>query len=453
MHVTWKTMRGRAFRSWLPVVLGILLGTSQAVAAVGPAQPSDFSPKAVVLGFDELSNGQTLANQYRIKGVLLSGGDGKPLWVVDAVRLGGTPPSTPNMATAIGTNAVALRFPDGIQRLGLKLVATLTPNDIVYLRVYDAGGKELYTLTYQTDGNTQLPPGELPAHFLGVAADAPVIRYALLETPAGRTNVSLDDLQFEPQPDTGAADTLRNTLTSPGITPEAQIEAMGRALLQPSEALATVFRDAARDATLDPGVRQRAVLSLQQLQDPAAMDVVVEVAETAKDPYLRMAAYQAAWSLRKAYPLANPPQVDLAYPATGVSADKPFDLAVTVTSPVARDYVQVRIVPGKGLRLSGTAANPVAFKGPMAAGETVTLNALVEAVPLWMASPKDPAGVEEPRPQSRLDVLVRVNQGPVDISTYRFPLYVDFSTGTVSEMPPTTDEPQTHVIETAVNLK
>ena len=435
------------------VILAGLAGTP--AWSAGWAERSAFSEEAVVAGFDGLVPGQDVDVQYRLQGLVLATGNGTPLAVRDPAGMNLQAVSPPHVAVAEGAQTVVLRFEHGVQRVGLYVLGPLGPNDAVLLRTYDEAGREVYTAVYTPPaGDPYLPtfttgfqwsePAGAGAAFIGVQADKPVIRWAQLELPQGKTPV-IDDVMFEPGPDEGAVQDLSVALDPSQADPDAQVAAIEQALLQPSPAAAEALRRAAADPDLDPYVRERAALALIELADPEAIETLARVGQNTSDPYLRMAAHQAVWALRRAFPMPDPPEIQVVPPQEPVSADQPFEVIVKVTWPVARKSVQARLTGGKGLSLR-PAAGSAAFSGSVDADETVTLTGLYRATGVWAPSPEGDDKEIQPR-QASFDVVVRVNNGPVDIATYRVPVYVDLDQGTVSVSEPQVEEPADHVIQ------
>ncbi len=443
--------RWPGFIAILAAGLGVRAGSA---AAAGWAERPDFSEAAVVVDFDDLQPGQEVAAQYRLQGVTLSTGAGQPLTVQDAGQANLGAVSAPHVAVAEGGNTVVLRFEHGVERVGVYVLGSFGPNDAVLLRTYDEAGQDVYTAVYTPPGDpytptlssgfeVTAPPSSVTAAFIGVQADKPVIRRAVLELPQGLTP-AIDDVVFEPAPPDGAAADLAAALGSADADPGSRIEAIEAALVQPGPAAARALRDAVENPDLDPYVRERAALALIDLADPQAIPVLARVARETSDPYLRMAAHQAVWALRKAFPMPDPPVVEIVPPQGPVSPDQPFELTAKITWPVARKSVQARLVAGKGLSLRGGAGG-TAFSGPVEAGQTLVLAGSFQAESVWTAGPE--GGKEVRSEQAGIDVVVRVNDGPVDIATYRVPVYVDFAQGTVSTAEPQVQEPSDHLIE------
>ncbi len=461
-----RTLDG--FRGWAGFALalaawaGVRAGPA---AAAGWAERTEFSETAVVVGFDDLQPGQEVAGQYRLQGVTLSAGGGRPLTVQDAGQAGPGAVSEPHVAVAEAGNTVVLRFEHGVERVGVYVLGlgALGPNDAVLLRTYDEAGQGVYTAVYtpppgdpypptlSSGFEVTAPPGSVAAAFIGVQADKPVIRRAELEMQLAQpadaaprvVPLVIDDVVFEPGPPDDAAADLAAALGSANADPEQQIAAIEAALIRPGPAAAQALRDAVGNPDLDPYVRERAALALIDLADPRAIPVLARVGQGTSDPYLRMAAHQAVWALRKAFPMSDPPEIEVVPPQDPVSPDRPFDLAAKITWPVARKSVQARLVAGKGLSLR-SGSGQTAFSGSVDQGQTLVLTGSFRSQPVWAPGPD---GDREIRPeQAEIEVVVRVNNGPVDIATYRVPVYVDFGQGTVSAAEPQVQEPSDHVI-------
>ncbi len=422
--------------AWLPAVM----------AQPGWAYPGDFSSEAIHIDFDELNDGQAVMNQYRLQGVVVTT---PALQALDLQQhFAAAAPSEPNVLGSENEQRIGLRFQQPVQRLGMKVVGSFGPNDVLYLRTYDRHGNTVYDAVYippasdtVTLPSSALPyPNQAPAVFIGVQADKPVIWRAELEIPAGKPTL-MDDLVFEPGPDNNSATVLDNALDNTPDDAEALLAALDEVLEQPSPAAAESLRRLVGNETIDTYVRERAALALASLGDAQAIATLSKLALDSRDANLRMAAHQAVWSLRQIFPLAGPPQVEIVPPSAPITDTNPFDVTVKLTWPLARKQVKLWLTGGKGLALlqNADSSYPARYSGPVEAGETVVLQGRYQARKVWTASPD---GKEKflPQPRTRFQIIVRIDEGPVDTSTLRFPVYVDFEQGSVSDVPPNTGQ-------------
>jgi len=111
---------------------------------------------------------------------------------------------------------------------------------------------------------------------------------------------AVDDVIFEPGPDT-AGDALQ-ILDDTNASRDKRLRAMDAVLLSPSPAGLQALRRLAFDE-----VRERAVIALEQLRDREALPGLRELARHPQLRDLALAAYNAAWALREAFPPEHPP--------------------------------------------------------------------------------------------------------------------------------------------------
>ena len=415
----------------LPLLLALPPWPSQA----GPVEAKDFSPDATRISFDTLSHAQTLDDQYRGLGVRFSDSRGRPLRIVDGRRLN-PPRSTQSPenfvvpeSPPVGLEVIAPSLPDividfsrGQDRVGLYfggsngLAATLS--------AYDANGKLLdeVTLTAKDDSIT---------HFIGLEYKPGSIRRVVLSQ--SQTGPAMDELIFEPGPDTDS-DALQ-TLGDSGKSRESRLRAMDEVLLSPSPAGLQALRKLAFDEDEpDAYLRERAVIALEQLLDQDALPDLLKLARHERLRDLALAAYNAAWALREAFPPDHPPTLEVTLADSVIDYDA-RRVMVRVKGIVTAGDADMDIVArlrGKGgfrpdarkTKLQFLTDNTqYRYEGPLKTGETRTVQA-----EFWFPL-TDTRRIGEVSLSVTRYLSARSSKSAGDLFSYEKRLYIDLSKG------------------------
>jgi len=291
---------------WLTLLLALAPGAGMA----GPVGTAAFSPDAPRIDFEApLSHGQPLDDQYRSLGVRFADDRGRPLRIVDGSRLNPArstqspnrfvitepPPTGLEIIAPPNPPAIVIDFARGQDRVGLYfggssgLTATLA--------AYDGEGRLL-------DEVSETAKDASVTHFIGLEYKPGTIRRVVLRQ--AQVAPAVDDVIFEPGPDT-AGDALQ-ILDDTNASRDKRLRAMDAVLLSPSPAGLQALRRLAFDEDeTDTYLRERAVIALEQLRDREALPGLRELARHPQLRDLALAAYNAAWALREAFPPEHPP--------------------------------------------------------------------------------------------------------------------------------------------------
>ncbi len=416
-------------------LLSLLLALTPWSALADPVEAKDFSPDATRISFDTLSHAQVLDDQYRGLGVRFSDSRGRPLRIVDGRRLNPPRPtqSPENFVVPepppVGLEVIAPSLPDividfsrGQDRVGLYfggskgLAATLS--------AFDADGKLLdeVTLTAKDDSIT---------HFIGLEYKPGSIRRVVLSQ--SQTGPAMDDLIFEPGPDTDG-DALQ-TLGDSGKSRESRLRAMDEVLLSPSPAGLQALRKLAFDEDEpDAYLRERAVIALEQLLDQDALPDLLKLARHERLRDLALAAYNAAWALREAFPPDHPPTLEVTLADSVIDQDA-RRVMVRVKGIVTAGDADMDIVArlrGKGGFRPDTRKTKLQFltdntqyryEGPLKAGETRTVQA-----EFWFPL-TDTRRIGEVSLSVTRYLKTRSAKAAGDLLSYEKRLYIDLSKG------------------------
>ena len=417
---------------WLPLLLILAPWASQA----GPVDPGKFSPDATRISFDILSHAQTLDDQYRGLGVRFSDSRGQPLRIVDGSRL------DPVRTTQSPANFVVPEPPS----VGLKPIAPPPPADIVIdfahgqdrvglyfggssglaatLSAFDADGKLLdeVTVTAKDDSIT---------HFIGLEYKPGSIRRVVLSQ--SQTGPAMDELIFEPGPDTDS-DALQ-TLGGSGKSRESRLRAMDEVLLSPSPAGLQALRKLAFDEDEpDAYLRERAVIALEQLLDQDALPDLLKLARHERLRDLALAAYNAAWALREAFPPDHPPTLEVTLADSVIDYDARRVMVRVkgiVTAGDADMDIVARLRGKDGFRPDArktklqflTDNTQYRYEGPLKAGETRTVQA-----EFWFPL-TDTRRIGEVSLSVTRYLKTRSAKAAGDLFSYEKRLYIDLSKG------------------------
>ncbi len=417
-------------------LLPLLLALAPWPSLAGPVDAKDFSPDAARISFDTLSHAQTLDDQYRGLGVRFTDSRGQPLRIIDSRRL------NPSRTTQSADNFVVSEPPP----VGLEVIAPPSPPDIVIdfsqgqdrVGLYFGGssGTTATLIAYDADGGwldevTATAKDASITHFIGLEYKPGTIRRVVLRQ--SQSGPAMDELIFEPGPKTGS-DALQ-TLGASGKPRESRLRAMDAVLLSPSPAGLGALRKLAFDADEpDAYLRERAVIALEQLQDRDALPDLLKLARHERLRDLALAAYNAAWALREAFPPDHPPALEL----TLADSDIDYDarrITVWVKGVVTAGDADMDIVArlrGKGgfrpdarkTKLRFLSDNTqYRYEGPLQAGETRTVQA-----EFWFPL-TDASRIGEVALSVTRYLSARSGKSAGDLFSYEKRLYIDLSKG------------------------
>ena len=197
-----------------------------------------------------------------------------------------------------------------------------------------------------------------------------------------------------------------------------------------------------KTALSDPSdeLRVYAVHAIGQVADASAIPTLESIAlDSSQSPAVRAASRNNIHAIRSVYPMQDPPLVSIEA-IDLIDISKPFNVVVSVVSPVNRDYASVHI--GGGRHWTQTAVDnsaenvPSGYRGPLKAGEKIELiasmqfvsNPLESAETLGINVPPDPLLTADPELRGIASIPVRLMTGTsgLDTTTYTNRLWVDF---------------------------
>jgi len=399
-----------------------------------PTDSGDFSPLASRIGFDTLAPGQYLSDQFLNRGVRLRDTTGRPLRVIYPQTLGldtqtpqGAiqsrfilPSQGQDLITGPSSAGIVIDFTTGQDRVGFYF-AGYDNNASGVLHAYDADGNLLDSVSV-----TAKDPGV--TNFIGIDHKPGTIRRVVFQ----QNGVELiDELIFEPGP-SSSEEALEQALDE-GRTRAERLAAVDELMLYPSPAAVEALRKLANDED-DPDVylRERAVIALEQLYAYEALPDLLRLGRHTHRP-LALAAYNAAWTLRQAFPPPDQPELTLELLKNFLDPDDGYlkVLIRGVISAGTRIEVEASLAGGKGAiqprrNLVFLDSNDeFRYSGPITAGKTVEM---IREIWFDVADrPQDPLVV-----QLRLKRIIspRDDQRIADFITHQARLHIDPKTGT-----------------------
>jgi len=258
-------------------------------------------------------------------------------------------------------------------------------------------------------------------HFIGVDVGSVAIRRLVLRYSAP-AEIVVDDLLAEPsQADSVPSPTTQEAILNDPNLPEAsRVAAINELARSPSEAGATVLRNALTGVA-DPYLLERVAIALSDLSDASALEPLIELATTTTNGDVYLASRTAAAVIQERFPLKNPPQVAFSTAGT-LEPNTAFDVVATVTSPADFSWARVDLRLPKQIDPSPSDLEN-SYSGQLVAGTPVTVGAAFIGVD---------AGYRE------FSVSVNLSPSLEHPISYEFRYYVDLQPGggTASATPP-----------------
>lgn len=395
--------------------------------------PNDFGPAADRIDFDDLGLGHDVRLQLTMRGVIPRSADGSPITVVDATAMGGNQPHSQPYAvmTSPAGLPLELKFSAPRSEVGMYF-GNLDVSTTARLRAYDDREVLLDEVAIEVDRATA---GDI-GMFIGVGVTGLAIHRVTLGFDDVVLAASIDDLLVEPgqndHPAVAEAVIAASlTLDAPDSTLEEKLAAIQTLQLNPSmDASLTLQQAARRDPDLY--VRERAVFALAQFLDPNSRQSLVSIGLDPPNDAVKRAAYNAVSLLNQAFPMPDPPAISVAAITPIRGPGMPFDVEVSIVSPVNRDSIHITARYSKEIHRDPT-SDLIAYSGRVLAGEELLIRGTVipESVGQWS-----------------LPLSVVVSRDLVDVTTYTVPLYVDVqeATGSASMTPfPGMEEDVQHI--------
>ncbi len=441
-----KPSRRRLAALWI-----FILGSA---AQAGPQQPADFSDQATEVTFDALAAGQSLSTQYLSLGLRFTNTQGRPLTIVAPESMANLKTQSPELAvspgyvlpsqgtsTGLTPAAIVIDFSTGQDRVGLYFGGSAGLD--ATLAIYDAQGDLLDSVTVTAkDADV--------TNFIGLDYKPGTIRRLVLSQP--QLPPLIDNLIFEPGAQTPGKPI--SVLQDRGLNQAARLAAMDQLLLNPSPAAVEALRTlATNEDEPDAYLRERAVLALEQLYAREALPDLRRLGRHAHRP-LALAAYNATWTIREAFPPDDPPQLQLELlqstldPSDNrwkvlvagkiVSGDS--DLAIEANLAPAKGG----IVPEKNLIFLKENTN-YRYQGQLAAKASLPLEG-----EFWFERP--PSGEARPyliRLKVKRILSPRDGQTIGDFVTYEARLHLDSEKGVVA----TPDDDQASPVHEVTNVE
>lgn len=396
----------------------------------GPS-PDDFPADTDRVDFENLKPGEKLQFQLSSQGMRLRSSDGKNATLIEVQGLDTS--GSVVLASSNDDSAFEINLSSPREMIGVYVGTQQAVEPVnVILRGFDVGGR-LVATTQHTFQATALSSFNA---FMAVQSDAIDIVRAELAFTGHTTPIAIADVLASPSHDTAPEIVLATldageVLLSSASSPKEQLSAIDTLQAYPSSHASVALQEA---ILIDesPAVCERAIHALTQVRDPESIATLAEVGESSTSAEVRSAARNAVWALRREFPLQDPPEIRMSLIGE-IQPGEPFEVEVSVSTPVDRESVQIAIGGAKLLQWIDTGI-PHYHDGPVVADAPVVFQATYVTTGTGLTA---------------LPVSVRINSTSVDFSTYEAALYFyleDNGSRATMIPPPGSEVPIVHVL-------